>query len=81
VGADTFQVTRGLVSNFASGDFGGCIAPEITEPFIEDASPVNAGQCLAFLVRPASAVCGLGSLGRSSDGIERMNSNPAACPP
>jgi hypothetical protein len=39
-----------------------------------------AGQCLTYLVHAESAACGVGSLGRMSNGAERVNTNLARCP-
>jgi hypothetical protein len=80
LGADTFYVTRGNTSSLASGNYGSCFAPALTATSIEDPELTAAGVAVMYLVRPVSSVCGAGSIGRKSDGSERVNTSLLACP-
>ena len=80
LGADTFYVTRGDTSVLAAGNYGSCFAPAFAATSIEDPELPGVGTAAMYLVRPVSSVCGAGSLGRKSDGTERVNTNPLACP-
>ena len=79
-GADTFQVTRGRTDFLPAGDYGSCFATGLAAQWIEDDTIPPSNACLSYLVRGVSETCGAGSLGRRSDGVERTNAGPFACP-
>jgi len=80
LGADVFDVSRGNTDQLTSGDYGSCFAAALAAQTIEDDTIPTADGCQIFLVRPVSALCGPGSLGELSSGVERVNSDPGACP-
>jgi hypothetical protein len=80
VGTDGVHVTRGLTRDLPLGDYGNCIATDFTARLFYDWYVPPAGQCLTYLVHAESAACGVGSLGRMSNGAERVNTNLARCP-
>ena len=72
VGADVFRVTR--------GDYGSCVGAGLAAQSFDDDLVPPANVCHTYLVQPVSAACGAGSLGRGSNGAERVNLSPYACP-
>ena len=81
LGADSFDVTRAdSVALLASGDHGACFAPALSATSVEDPAVPAPGIAFVYLVRPVSSVCGAGSIGRKSNGTERVNTNPLDCP-
>jgi hypothetical protein len=82
--ADRYDVVRGLTVDLNGTDFGACQNARDTNPtdtqFSEpDLPPV--GSSFFFLVRGVDLQCGgPGSLGVSSTGMPRTNTNPSACP-
>ena len=77
--AESYAVTRGLLSALAPGQYGACLAGGITATAYEDADLPPLGDGYDYLVQGETAQCGAGSLGFASAG-ERVNSDPAACP-
>ncbi|ANM29247.1 hypothetical protein ABI59_06070 [Acidobacteria bacterium Mor1] len=78
--ADSYSVTRGLLSGLGGADYGICFGQDLTLSQIQDPTIPPAGEAFVYLVQ-AEAVCGLGTLGNDSGGGERVNQNPAACAP
>ncbi len=82
--AETYDVSRGRLSQLRFNDFGTCQNlrdQNLTDTtFIEPNNP-PVGDGYFFLVRGRDTACGgVGTWGVSSSGAERINSNPAACP-
>jgi hypothetical protein len=82
--AETYDVSRGRLSQLRSNDFGTCQNQRDQSlsdtTFIEPNNP-PVGDGFYFLVRGRDTACGsVGSWGVSSSGAERINTNPAACP-
>ena len=78
-GADTYAVTRGLISELADGQYGTCLESGITGTSYDDADRPAAGQGFLYLLRGRSTSCGSGPLGYTSNDGERINLNPGAC--
>ncbi|MDQ7006425.1 MAG: VCBS repeat-containing protein [Acidobacteriota bacterium] len=82
--ADRYDVSRGDLASLDGSDYGACRNdddPDTTDTRFEDASTPAAGAGYFYLVRSRNDLCALaGSWGHTSEGAERANSNPAACP-
>jgi hypothetical protein len=78
-GADSYSLTRGLISALADGDFGSCLMSAITTNAYEDDALPPPGEGFVYLVQGYSVECGLGTLGFDSSETDRSNSNPGAC--
>ena len=64
----------------AASDYGSCFAQGLVAQSVEDDFVPAPGHCVTYLVRPVSTACGPGSLGETSNEIERVNLSPYACP-
>jgi hypothetical protein len=80
LGANVFNVLRGPTYQLAASDYGACFAPALAAQSVEDPHLPVVGTALMYLVQPVSSACGAGSLGRRSDGVERVNNDPWRCP-
>jgi hypothetical protein len=82
--AESYDVSRGRLTQLRSNDFGTC--QNLRDQNLTDTTfvePINppVGDGYYFLVRGRDLGCGgVGTWGASSAGVERINSNPAACP-
>lgn len=76
--ADAYDLSRGLLSALvSSGNYGSCLAEDLTEPRYEDEESPPAGDGWFYLVRGQDAACGgAGPWGSASDGAPRA---PAGC--
>lgn len=80
-GAERYDVSRGLLSAIQVGEYGPCLADSVTLASVPDAALPPAGDGFLYLVRGVDDVCGgPGSWGNASNGVERVNGNPLACP-
>ncbi len=80
VGADRYDLQSGLVSQLPAGDYGSCVANDLGQRRYTSSDPVAAGTARFFVVIADDATCGQGTLGRRSNGVERINANPLRCP-
>jgi hypothetical protein len=82
--ADRYEVSRGLVSALSPTDLGECQTardPDPTDTVFVDGDLPPAADAFFYLIRAHNRICALaGTWGASSDGAERVNQNPAACP-
>ncbi len=78
-GADCYQLTRGALGSWASGDYGSCLAQGLFQTTYTDPDVPAAGEGYFYLVAGQNLDCGLGSPGPTSAEAERVNTNPAAC--
>ena len=78
-GADAYQVTRGTLSTFVTGDYGSCVAQGLFQTTYSDPAVPAAGQGFFYLVAAQSLDCGLGSIGSTSAETGRVNNDPGAC--
>ncbi len=78
-GTDAYQVTRGDLRSFTTGDYGGCAAQGVFGTAWSDASVPFEGEGFFYLVSGESFDCGSGTLGTASSETERANANPLAC--
>jgi hypothetical protein len=79
-GADTYRVNRGELSSLGYWHYGSCLTSQ-TEVAYDDAQIPAPGQGWFYIVIGESTACGPGSLGLNSSGRERIDLDPAACPP
>ncbi len=82
--ADTYDISRGRVSALGPGSYGACRTSMDQNPadgeFYEVQSP-PVGDAYYYLVRGQDLGCGgSGPWGTTSDGVERINADPNACP-
>ncbi len=82
--ADTYDISRGLVSQLNGGSFGQCQTSRDPNPsdneFVDTQSPPIANSFF-YLVRGKDIGCGgAGTWGSNSTGSERVNTDPARCP-
>jgi hypothetical protein len=78
-GADTYAVTRGLLSGLGPGQYGSCLTTDLTTEWFEDTEQPPAGDGYFYFVQGVDGVCGIGTLGYAIDGEERLNRDPQAC--
>jgi hypothetical protein len=78
-GADTYTITRGLLSQLGPGQYGSCHATDLTDPWFEDTDLPPPGEGYFYFVQGFDDVCGIGTLGFAIDGAERLNLDPQAC--
>jgi hypothetical protein len=82
--ATTYDVSRGVLSALDGSDYGACQNgrdPDLGDTAFEDAERPPAGDGFFYLVRGTNGPClRAGTYGRASDGGERRNGNPTACP-
>lgn len=70
----TYNVYRGLIGNLSSG-YGTCLEHDIGDEYYEDTSHYS-GQAYFYIVTAANRLDEEGTMGNSSVGIERINTNP-----
>ena len=73
-----------LLTDLDGEDYGACQNgrdDDLSDTRFEDAEMPPAGQGFFYLVRARDLICpATGTWGRRSDGAERVNTNPSACP-
>jgi Tol biopolymer transport system component len=79
-GADAYAVSRVRLSFLSTDQFGPCFDPARVETWIEDPTTPPPGVGFGYMIQGVDTLCGSGTLGIASDGAERTNLNPAACP-
>ncbi len=79
-GADSFAVTRTLLSTLSADSYGSCLASDLSIRMFEDEETPTAGDGFGYLVHGVDSVCGPGTLGFTSSGAERRNTDARACP-
>ncbi|MBP7149751.1 MAG: FG-GAP repeat protein [Acidobacteria bacterium] len=81
---DTFDVSRGQLPAPLPLDVGACQNsrdPDLSDTTFDDVEQPGIGEGFSYVVRARNARCGgPGTWGFSSDGTERDDSNPGACP-
>jgi hypothetical protein len=82
--ATTYDVSRGRLSALDGNDYGSCQDERdanLGDTAFEDAERPPAADGFFYLVRGVNGVClRPGTWGSASDGRERRDGNPAACP-
>jgi len=81
VGANAYAVSRGVLSARGPGEYGSCIADGVQATSYNDGAVPPAGVGWFYLVQGRSNSCGLGTAGTATGEQERINTDPAACPP
>jgi hypothetical protein len=81
VGADFYDVSRGLISSLDGADYGACLSENLTGTTLQDVDLPADGEGFFYLVRADDAVCGPGPAGLRGDDQPRSNTNPLACLP
>ena len=79
-GADTYSITRGLLSQLGPGAYGSCLIEGVSDTEYDDEGDPGSGAGFAYLVRAERSACGSGPLGFTSAGSVRVNLDPGACP-
>jgi aminopeptidase N len=80
-GAETYQVSRGLLGASHAGAYGPCLDSLVTDTFLGDPDTPPAGDGFLYLVRGVDSGCGgAGTWGSASSGAERINGDALACP-
>lgn len=77
--ADGYSVTRGDLATKGAGLYGPCQANGITTTTYTDTQAPGPGQGWYYLVQAQNFDCGMGSLGRTSQEAERVNTSPGSC--
>jgi len=80
VGADSYSITTGLLSNLEPNRYGVCLVEDLPQEQFEHAGPPPPGAAWTYLVKGISSACGPGSLGLGPGGSPRLNLEPGACP-
>lgn len=78
-GADSYDVGRGLISALGPGQYGPCLGDDLAALSLDDPDTPPTGGGYFYLVRGNVADCPA-NWGYDSEGNERINSDPAACP-
>jgi probable HAF family extracellular repeat protein len=78
--AEWYDVSRGLLSELATGGYGVCMAEDLPTPSTSDSASPPVADGFFYLVRAVDIDCGgNGTLGVDSQGNERFNEDPDAC--
>jgi hypothetical protein len=77
--ADSFSVSRGLLSTLGPGSYGSCLAEGVGRDGLDDDQLPPSAEAYFYLVQGYSAECGLGFLGFGSSEMLRVNADAAAC--
>ncbi|MDQ7008419.1 MAG: thrombospondin type 3 repeat-containing protein [Acidobacteriota bacterium] len=82
--ADEYDLHRGNFSQLSDSDYGSCQNdrdPDLTDTTFEEEQSPPAGNGFFFLVAGRNLACAVaGTLGATTSGEERTNSNPNHCP-
>ena len=79
--ATYYDVAKGDLVDLRSGSYGGCLEDDLPATGTTDSSIPAPGAGYFYLVRGINgSTCAAGSYGTDSDGEERLNDDPAACP-
>jgi hypothetical protein len=77
--ANAYSVSRGSLQSLALGDYGACLSSDVRTTAYSDPGSPAPGSGFFYLVQAQNDDCGLGTLGRSSNGAERVNGNAGKC--
>ena len=77
--ADSYSVTRGDLASKATNEYGSCLANGVRSLSYDDATAPSPGQGFFYLVEGQNFGCGIGSLGATSAGQERINASAGVC--
>jgi hypothetical protein len=77
--ADAYSVTRGDLASKGANQYGACQSEGNASPSYSDAEAPAPDQGFFYLIQGQNLDCGLGSLGVTSQGAERVNASPGAC--
>jgi len=78
--ADRYDVSRGVLGSIHTGDYGPCLVHAIAALSVADATHPPAGSGFGYLVRGIDNQCGGAGTWGYTAGVERINTNPSACP-
>jgi len=78
-GADAYSVMRGDLGAKAANQYGSCLANGLVAASYDDPTEPAPGEGFFYLVQADNFDCGLGSLGTTSMGQQRVNANAGAC--
>lgn len=77
--ADSYAITRGLISGLAPASYGSCLIDPVTMTTHDDAANPPSGDGYAYLIQGRNNMCALGLMGYRSDETIRVNSGPGEC--
>ena len=78
--AEWYDVSRGLLSQLATGGYGACMAEDLPMPSTSDPAAPPVADGFFYLVRAVDIDCGgNGTLGADSQGNERFNDDAEGC--
>ncbi len=77
--ADTYSITRGLLTTRGPGSYGPCLIENVAGTSHSDAGLPPAGDGYGYLIQGEKSTCGMGLLGFTSSEVTRTNSHAAAC--
>lgn len=78
--SDRFSITRGVSSGLSAGQYGDCVADAVYQQTFDDGTNPPPGEAFMYLLQGKSLAGGIGPLGFDSEGAERTNLDPEACP-
>ncbi len=78
-GAASYDAGRGSLSDLGSGSYGACLANDVDALSVDDADEPLPGRGFFYLVRANVEGCSA-AWGYDSEGRERVNTDPDACP-
>jgi hypothetical protein len=78
-GGDSYQISRGALGAWGSGDYGSCLTQGLFQTTYSDADVPAPGEGFFYLVSAQNLDCGIGSLGASASEAERVNTNAGSC--
>jgi uncharacterized membrane protein len=78
--AEWYDVSRGLLSELATGSYGDCMVEDLRSVSTTDSTSPPVGSGFFYLIRAVDTDCGgNGTLGTDSQGNERLNDDLDAC--
>jgi hypothetical protein len=78
--AELYDVSRGLLSEIATGSYGDCMVEDLRSVSTTDSTSPPVGDGFFYLIRAVDTDCGgNGTLGTDSQGNERLNDELDAC--
>lgn len=74
----TYNVYRGITYDLPSGDYGNCVAYNLTSTSYSDTEIPISGHCFFYIITAVNKIKEEGTMGYKSDGTKRNNFRP--CP-
>ena len=74
-----YELTRGSIGAWSSGDYGACVSGTVPTEQFDDADLPAAGSGYFYMLRGATSLGVKGPLGSDSAGVDRVNANASDC--